>query len=501
MAFSNVHLGDFRKANDIYDEIITNNSNYNPIYHLYKAICLYYLNDYELAKKEVLKGPKTLLQNRILMHISHKLNDEASLVNYHNNINEKDDEDQLSLASIHFSNGLYQQAAEIYKAILLEKRDFLALQVYIALCYYKLDYFEVSLDILDPYLQKFKDSAIAINLRACNQFKLYDGKTAENELKHIINILSSNSNNLENDLIQHNLVVFRQGLNALQILPSLIHYIPEAKLNLIIYYLKNNDINEANKLMQDIEPNNTTEYILKGIIHTWLGQLNQDNENLKLGQQFFQLVGDNESDRDTIPGRQCMASCFFLVKHFKDVLVYLESIKEFCAKDDNFNHNYGLALAKEGKYIEAEQALLKVTNEIYTAEYTYISWLTRCKIYNNKPREAWEIYLNMSSSNHNNAQSFSLLLLIANDCYKVGHFFYSAKAFHMISKIDESIDIWEGKRGACCGIFQKVIAGEMPNEYLANAIEILSDMKKTTPQSELMIKVMTNYAAENNITV
>lgn len=30
---------------------------------------------------------------------------------------------------------------------------------------------------------------------------------------------------------------------------------------------------------------------------------------------------------DTIPGRQCMASCFFLLKQFQDVLIYLQSVK------------------------------------------------------------------------------------------------------------------------------------------------------------------------------
>ena len=34
---------------------------------------------------------------------------------------------------------------------------------------------------------------------------------------------------------------------------------------------------------------------------------------------------------DTIPGRQCMASCFFLLKQFEDVLIYLNSIKVRCA--------------------------------------------------------------------------------------------------------------------------------------------------------------------------
>lgn len=30
---------------------------------------------------------------------------------------------------------------------------------------------------------------------------------------------------------------------------------------------------------------------------------------------------------DTIPGRQCMASCFFLLRQFEDVLIYLNSVK------------------------------------------------------------------------------------------------------------------------------------------------------------------------------
>jgi len=30
---------------------------------------------------------------------------------------------------------------------------------------------------------------------------------------------------------------------------------------------------------------------------------------------------------DTIPGRQCMASCFFLMRQYDDVLTYLNSVK------------------------------------------------------------------------------------------------------------------------------------------------------------------------------
>ena len=40
-----------------------------------------------------------------------------------------------------------------------------------ALCYYKLDYYDVSQEVLAVYLQHFPDSAIAINLKACNHFR------------------------------------------------------------------------------------------------------------------------------------------------------------------------------------------------------------------------------------------------------------------------------------------------------------------------------------------
>lgn len=58
-----------------------------------------------------------------------------------------------------------KKATDIYKRLLLENRDDLALNVYVAMCYYKLDYYDVSLEILAVYLQAFPDSAVAMNLK------------------------------------------------------------------------------------------------------------------------------------------------------------------------------------------------------------------------------------------------------------------------------------------------------------------------------------------------
>mmetsp|Transcript_106826 Transcript_106826/g.309959 ORF Transcript_106826/g.309959 Transcript_106826/m.309959 type:complete len:127 (-) Transcript_106826:128-508(-) len=123
------------------------------------------------------------------------------------------------------------------------------------------------------------------------------------------------------------MVVFSMGDSALQVLPQLVDFIPEARLNLVIYYLRHEGVQEAFDLIKDLEPSTPQEYILKGVVNASVGQDAGSREHIKMAQQFFQLVGASASECDTIPGRQCMASCFFLLKQFEDVNIYLNSIK------------------------------------------------------------------------------------------------------------------------------------------------------------------------------
>lgn len=58
--------------------------------------------------------------------------------------------------------------------------------------------------------------------------------------------------------------------------------VPEARLNLIIHYLQNDDIKEAFKLIKDMQPAVPQEYILKGVVNAALGQeLNSVGVNQK----------------------------------------------------------------------------------------------------------------------------------------------------------------------------------------------------------------------------
>lgn len=64
-----------------------------------------------------------------------------------------------------------QPAADIYKALLLEHRELAALNVFVAQCYSKLDYFDVANELLAAYLAVQPHSPLATNLKACNTFR------------------------------------------------------------------------------------------------------------------------------------------------------------------------------------------------------------------------------------------------------------------------------------------------------------------------------------------
>lgn len=84
------------------------------------------------------------------------------------------------------------------------------------------------------------------------------------------------------------------------------------------------DTQEAYNMVKTFEPTTPQEYIVKAVSCASLGQEMENAELLRQAQQYFQLVGASASECDTVPGRQCMASCHFLLKQFDDALIYLK---------------------------------------------------------------------------------------------------------------------------------------------------------------------------------
>merc|ERR1711962_1005424 len=111
-------------------------------------------------------------------------------------------------------------------------------------------------------------------------------------------------------------------------------------------------------------------------------------------------------------------------------------------------------------------------------------------IMNRKARLSWELYLKMETS----GESFSLLQLIANDCYKMGQFYYAAKAFDVLERLDPNPEYWEGKRGACIGWFQRVVADKEPKDSLTDLILMLRNTNNR--EVDFLILTIKKWAQE-----
>ncbi|CAG9093505.1 unnamed protein product [Plutella xylostella] len=418
--------------------------------------------------------------------------DSAALLAAHGALRDTPD-DQLCLASAHYLRAHYQEAVDVYKKLLLDKRSYVALNVYVALCYYKLDYYDVSQEVLGVLLAQHPDSTVAGNLKACNLFRLYNGKAAEAELKQI----SSDQHTFGQDLVKHNLVVFRNGEGALKVLPQLVDVVPEARLNLAGYHLRRREPLEARRLLEPVQPTSPLHYILRAVVAVRMYNETGDEEHMKTAQQSFHAVGSSPSECDTIPGRQCMASSYFLAAQHEEVLLYLNSIKSFFVNDDTFNFNYAQAKVATGFYREAEECLLAIQDETIRASYTYLACLARCHVMNKDADHAWDICVKSAGT----PDSFALLQLVANDSYRMGQFLVAAKAFHMLDRLDGGPEMWEGLRGAVCGCAQMAAAGKQgAAAELREALGLLRG-PRAHPRAEHIVKPIMKWAQQNRIAV
>lgn len=116
---------------------------------------------------------------------------------------------------------------------------------------------------------------------------MFNGQTAIAEIQALAEQTQVHS--FGHDLVRHNIVVFRQGEGALQVFPPLLDVIPEARLNLVIHHLKEDNARDAFELIKDVSPSVPHEYILKGTVYAALGQ-EQHSVSVTLYQLY--ILGD-----------------------------------------------------------------------------------------------------------------------------------------------------------------------------------------------------------------
>lgn len=485
--YSLFHLGEYSDAIDVYTKLLKEDPE-DSILNLYISSCLFYNQDYQLAREYADKGPSCDFKTRLLFHIAHQTNDETQLFQAHSQLIGTL-ENQLSLAAIHYMRSHYQDAIDIYQKLLIQHPEFLALHVYIAMCQFKLDQFEDSNESVDVYLGTNSDSAVALNLKACDYLRLFDAEIAESQLLQIRKFSSATYDFIDS-LIKHNICIFHDGDDGFTILPKLVNNLMEARFNLSVLYMRENNPSEAYNLLGDFQPVDVNESILKATVCLAVGQLTTDAGPIEESNAIFQEIGSMEIIKDTVPGRQCLISSKFINGEYDEVLRIMQTIEQLIGECDEYNYNKGMSLAALSRWAEAERHLLLVKNTSYTREIFYNSWLCRCYIKNRKPDAAWNLYAEATSAD----DAKTLLQIIASDCYSAGAYYYSMKAYDVLSKYELDPMFKEGMIASSVGVFRNVLSRKETPDKLQDVVATLS----TEPDAAQVLTTITQYIETSN---
>lgn len=484
--YSLFHLGEYTKAIEVYNQLLKEDPDDMNLF-LYIASCLYYNQEFEEAQAYAEKGPSCDFRTRLLFHIAHKRGDDQQLFKAHSEL-VGTLENQLSLAAIHYMRTHYQDAVDIYERILQQHPEFIALYVYIAMCQYKLDMFQESNDSVDQYLAVNSDSAVGLNLKSCAYLRLFEPSIAESQILQIQKF-SSASYSFVDTLIKHNLVVFNNGTDGFTVLPGIVESLPEARFNLMVLYMRQSNSTEAYNLLQEFKPLDINELILRATVLLAYGQLSSDLSLLEEANNIFTQIGEMDVIKDTVPGRQCLATSKFLSGEYQEALRVLNTIEEHMEGVDEFYFNKGMALASLERWAEAERYFLLIQNTYYTTEIFYQSWLCRCYIKNKKPDSAWTIYSDCTKSE----DAKILLQIIANDCFTGGYYYYSMKAYDVLSKFEGDDTMRDGMIASAIGVFRSVLSRKETPDKLYDVLSTLA----SEPAAEDTLTVIQNYI-ENN---
>ena len=120
---------------------------------------------------------------------------------------------------------------------------------------------------------------------------------------------------------------------------------------------------------------------------------------------------------------------------------------------------------------------------------------------NKSAGKAWELYLKMDTS----SESYQLLLLLANDCYKTHQYFTSFKAFDALERLDpNSSENFDGKRASLLALLQRfttdstTVNGEAEGQ-LRDILAILRDTRH--PQMIALARIIRSLAKDYGVSL
>ena len=261
-------LGNYNNAKDVYLKLLSSSSEDVPkSTNLFLAVAYLYLGQYNEAEQIALSNDDedlAELKTRILLQVAAKTRNETKIAEYRQLLSETSKEDKLTSAAVDFSiRHRYEDCIDTYKSILTSDSDHLALYVYSAMALFKMGLDEESLQALSVYTQTNPQSAIATNLQACCAYHLRNKEAA----LEVLDTQCDSKTMDENNVVRHNSVVFKNGDGALQTLPGLVGQIPEARTNLAVYYLKENELDLAAELINEMDADSPHSHLVLGILH------------------------------------------------------------------------------------------------------------------------------------------------------------------------------------------------------------------------------------------
>lgn len=265
----------------------------------------------------------------------------------------------------------------------------------------------------------------------------------------------------------------------------MIDVIEDARFNLAILYLRRGNSLEALNLLQEYQPYDITQIILKAAVFLEAGQETSDMNLVENAIQMYTDVASMNDTVDTVAGRQVLATTKFVTGEFEECIQILNTMESLLDECDEFNYNKGMSFAALSRWGEAEKFFLKVKNADYIKNISYTSWLARCYIRNKKTEDAWQLYQDASTPE----EAKTLLLIISTECYSIGEFYFAMKSYEVLSKVDFDPSYREGLIASSVGVFRGILSQKETADHLGDVIINLSN----EPEAADVLQVIQNY--------